>query len=344
MSTIRRASLFAVVAVTTLLLFPARCPAPLIWTKGEGWRYERSGVPVGKNPKEQLQIARDAQAKRQYRQAIDAYRRLISRWPTAYSVPDARLGLAECLSAIGYHHNAFKEYQKLIEKNPNSDYFDTALQRQFDIGKLFLGGERVKFVGVRFFPGVEKAVEIFAQIVKNGPYSKVGPAAQYHLGLTYEKQKEYLSAVKAYEQLIERYPQDTLAEVALFAIALAYKQEAGRAEYDQDMANKSITAFTDFVTRYPKGDRSPLALRWRHEMHLEQAYGLYRIGQFYEKQRATKAAIIYYNAVIEQNPRSPAASDAQKRLAMLEPVPALPAPKSPPSPTPPAAPAPLMIQ
>ena len=140
---IRRFSIILAVAVTTLLLWAPNCPAPLIWTKGEGWRYERSGTPVGKNPKEQLQIGRDWQSKKQYRQAIDAYRKLISRWPTAYSVQDARFGLAECLVAIGYYYNGFKEYQSLIEKNPNSDYFDVALQRQFDIGKMFLGGERV---------------------------------------------------------------------------------------------------------------------------------------------------------------------------------------------------------
>ena len=67
MSTIRRVLLFAVVALTTLLLFPPNCPAPLVWTKGEGWRYERSGTVMGKNPKEQLQIARDLQSKKEYR-------------------------------------------------------------------------------------------------------------------------------------------------------------------------------------------------------------------------------------------------------------------------------------
>jgi outer membrane protein assembly factor BamD len=319
MSTFRKVFLVSAVTGAALLVVAPNCPAPLVWTKGEGWRYERTGTPMGKNPKEQLQIAREMQSKKEYRQAIDAYRRLISKWPTAFSVPDARMGLAECLAAIGYYHNAFKMYQTLIEKNPNSEYFDIALQRQFDLGRLFLGGERVKMMGIRLFPGLEKAVEIFEQVVKNGPYSKVGPAAQYHLGLAYEKQREFLSAVKAYELLIERYPQDPLAEVAQFAIGLAYMQEAGRAEYDQDMANKSITAFSDFLVRFPKSDRAALAIRWREEMHWEQAAGLYRIGRFYEKMREPKASTIYYYAVIESDPNTPAASAAQKRLVMLEP-------------------------
>src|SRR5512135_3094642 len=100
MNTFRRVSISAAVAMVTLLMLAPNCPAPLVWTKGEGWRYERSGIPMGKNPKEQLQIAREWQAKKEFRQAIDAYRRLIGKWPTAYSVADARMGLAECLSAI----------------------------------------------------------------------------------------------------------------------------------------------------------------------------------------------------------------------------------------------------
>jgi outer membrane protein assembly factor BamD len=241
------------------------------------------------------------------------------------------MGLAECLSAIGYHLNAYKEYQTLLEKNPNSEYFDIAIQRQLDIGKLFLGGERVKVMGIRLFPGIDKAVDIFEQVVKNGPYSKVGPSAQYHLGLTYEKQREYISAVKAYEVLIERYPQDPLAEVAQFAIALAYMQEAGRAEYDQDMANKSIMSFSDFLVRFPKSDRTALAFRWRGEMQWEQASGLYRIGRFYEQQHQPKAATIYYHTVMERSPRTPAAAAAQKRLVMLEPPSAPPAPPAEPA-------------
>src|SRR5438093_331334 len=134
-------------ATTRILLFacwvamfctalPTNCPAPLIWRKGEGWSYEREGVTSATNPQDQLAFAKQLQQKKQYDNALSAYRRVVRRWPTSFAAQEARMGTAECLSALGYHYKAFKEYQALIEKHPNSQHFDTALQRQFEIGNL----------------------------------------------------------------------------------------------------------------------------------------------------------------------------------------------------------------
>lgn len=313
-----------------LLALPTECPAPLIWRKGEGWSWEREGVTTGKNPKEQLDIARQYQAKKQYGEALAAYRRLLRRWPTSFSAQEGQLGQAECLSALSYHYQAFKEYQKLIEKYPGSEHFETALQRQFEIGNLFLAGEKHKLLGLKIFPALDKALEVFQQVIKNGPYSKVGPESQFRIGLVYEKQKEYLSAVHAYEKLIERYPKDPLAETAQFAMGLAYKQEAARAEYDQNTANQAIATFADYLVRYPRGAKAALAAEYRNSLKEEQSRGLFHIGEFYEKSKNIKAALIYFNEVIEQNPKSTWATAAQKKLALLG-RPALrgPAPTSP---------------
>ena len=89
-------------------LMPVESPAPLIWRKGEGWTWEHAGVTVGTNPVDQLKIAQSLQAKKDYRSAIDAYRRVVRRWPQSTSAQDAQFGLAESLSAIGYHYQAFR--------------------------------------------------------------------------------------------------------------------------------------------------------------------------------------------------------------------------------------------
>ncbi|HUK84023.1 MAG TPA: outer membrane protein assembly factor BamD [Verrucomicrobiae bacterium] len=317
--TTRRLLLFAGLLGVLCLAFPTNCPAPLIWRKGEGWSWEREGVTNANNPKDQLALGKRLQEQKQYGNALSAYRRLIKRWPTSAAAQDARMGSAECLTALGYYYKSFKEYQQLIEKNPNSPYFDTALRRQFEIGNLFLAGERVKVMGIRLFSGLDKAVDVYEQVVKNGPFSDVGPASQFRIGLVYEKQKDYLSAVHAYEKFLERYPNNALAEEAQFETGWAYYKEAGRAEYDQNMANQAIGAFTDFLVRYPNGRKAARAEELRASLKQEQAHGLFRIGQFYEKRKDIKAALIYYNAVIEQNPRSQWASRAQQKVAMLTP-------------------------
>jgi outer membrane protein assembly factor BamD len=299
------------------LIFPQSCPAPLIWRKGEGWTYERSGSESANNPKDQLALGRKYQAAKDYDHAVSAYRRVIAKWPTSIATQDARMGLAESLAGLKYYYKAYKEYQNLIDKNPNSPYFDTAIQRQYEIANLFLAGQKLRTWHFYIFSGLSKAGEIYAQVVKNGPYSKVGPLAQFRIGLVYEKEKDYLSAVHAYEKLLERYPNDPLAEDAQFQIGWAQYKEARRAEYDQNAANQSLAAFSDFLLRYPSSPKAPRAEELRAELKQDQSRGLYQIGQFYEKRRDIKAALIYYNQVIEQNPKSAWANTAQRQITVL---------------------------
>ncbi len=281
--------------------------------------FERAGQKIGANPTEQLKIARRFQEQKDYSNAVAAYRRLLKRWPTAEAVQDAQFGLAECLEELQYYFKAFKQYQELIDKHPNTGKFETVLQRQYDIGLKFMNGAREKAWGVKWFPARDKAIDIFEQVVKNGPYSKVGPEAQYHVGLTYESLKEYLLAVKAYEKVLERYPNHPLAETAQFEIGEAYRKEAGRSEYDQNAANQAIAAYADFLVRYPHSTQVAQAEQYQAALKQEQAKGLFRIGQYYEKNKQYKAALIYYNDVIEQNPKSDWAAAAKVKVAALSP-------------------------
>ena len=307
---------FVLFAWLALVLIPD-CPAALVWRKGEGWSWEGSTVTVAKTPREQLELGRQYQSKKDYSNAIACYRRLVKRWPTSSAAQDARFGWAECLSARGYHYKAFKTYQELIDKHPNTEHFDEVLERQFEIGNLFLTGERDKAWGIRLFPAIDKAVEIFQQVVKNGPYSPTAAEAQFRIGLAYEKQKMYIDAVHAYEGVLDRYAKHPMAEAAQFQIGYAYKQESARAEYDKNAANQSIAAFSDFLIKYPRSDKAEIARQNQTDLKQEQSRGLFSIGQFYEKRKKYDAALIYYNEVLEQNPQSSWAESAKEKIATL---------------------------
>ena len=53
-------------AIGIFFVLPHDCPAALVWHKGEGWSWEREGVTVANNPKDQLDIARGLEAKKNY--------------------------------------------------------------------------------------------------------------------------------------------------------------------------------------------------------------------------------------------------------------------------------------
>jgi outer membrane protein assembly factor BamD len=321
MRPMRKLFLWLAAVVFLTLAFPPNCPAPLVWRPGEGWTYEKGGTTTAKTPQEQLELGKKHQSDKDYDPAISAYRRLIRRWPTAYATQEGRLHLGECLSALEFHYKAFLEYQDLIQKHPNSEFLETALQREFEIGNLFLSGEKHKVWRLQIFSGYEKAIEVFEQIVKTAPFGKLGAEAQLRLGMAYEQLKQYPEAVTAYEKLVERYPQHPLAETAQFAIGVAYGKQAGSADYDATAANKAIAAFQDYLIRYPKSDRVPDVEKQLVSLKQEQGKGLFHIGEFYEKQGNVKAAAIYYNEVIAENPKSSWGIAAQQKVAQLTPTP-----------------------
>ena len=100
-------------------------------------------------------------------------------------------------------------------------------------------------------------------------------------------------------------------------MGFAYKREAQRSEYDQNAANQAIMAFSDFLVRFPRSEKAPQAEKSLGGLKQEQSRGLFRIGQFYEHKKNYKAALIYYNDVIEQNPKSDWATAAKEKVAKL---------------------------
>jgi len=306
-----------------VVLVPFRSPAPLIYRPGEGWTYE----PVGgegkwqmTRAKDQLDVAQAAFDKQAYSLALKAARRVVRVWPLSDYAPQAQYLAGRCLEALGKDEKAFAEYQKLLEKHPKTANYDEILRRQFEIANKFLAGKWFKLWGViPFFPSMEKTSDLYAKIVKNGPYSPVAPQAQMSIGKAREKQKNYEAAVKAYETAADRYSdRPEIASAALFRAGLAYNKQASTSEYDQTTAGQAINTFRDFMTLYPNDTRVPEAQKIISGLRIEQARGNFEIAKFYEKYKKWNGAMVYYNEVVVQDPNSPYATEARQRIDILK--------------------------
>lgn len=160
---------------------------------------------------------------------------------------------------------------------------------------------------------------MFGKIVRYGPYGDLGPASQMNIGAAREKEKDYPLAVKAYETAADRYNNQTpIAADALYRAALAYNKQARTAEYDQSIAGRAISAFTDFMALNPEDPRVAEAQRIITSLRAEQARGNFRIAQFYEKQKKWDGALVYYNEVLIRDAGSPLASQARGRIDSLK--------------------------
>ena len=313
-------------AVVGLVSFASRCPAPLVFTPGEGWRYEKfgeSGKWTRARAKDQLEVAQEAFDKKQYGLAMKAARRTVNIWQFSDFAPQAQYLMGRCHEARGEDEAAFKAYQKLIERYPKVANYDEVLLRQMTIANRFLAGQWYKlFNTVPFFASMDKTIKLYEKIIKNGPYSEVAPQAQINVGKAHENKvfKEYSEAVRAYEKAADRYADQKAGKEALYLVGDTYYKQAGRAEYDQSVAGQSIATFTDFITLHPDDTRVTEATKKIGSLKMEQARGAMDIARYYERNHKWEGAKIYYNAVVDalkDKPADPQVQDALRRIESI---------------------------
>ncbi|MFO1475460.1 MAG: outer membrane protein assembly factor BamD [Verrucomicrobiota bacterium] len=310
-------------AACVLLALPQPCPAPLIYTPGEGWTYEPiggSGSWQRTRAKDQLVVAQDAFDRKEYGLARKAARRVVKNWPLSDYSPQAQYIIARTYEERGLDERAFQEYQKLIDKYPKSVHYDDVLNRQFEIANRFLNGEWFRlWTYIPAFPSMNKTVELYETVVKNGPYSDIAPQAQLNIGLAREKQKNYPDAVKAYERAADRYSdRPKVAADAVYKMAKAYEKQAQTAEYDQGTAGQAISTFTDFMTMFPDDPRVPDAQKAISQLRGEQARGNFEIAQYYERNHRWGGALVYYNEVLLRDPNSAYGPQSRERIDSIK--------------------------
>jgi len=320
-----RRFVFLLLAFACAMLLPYRSPAPLIYTPGEGWRYEpvgEGGNWVRSRAKDQLIVAQDALDKKDYSTALKAAHRTVKVWPLSDFAPQAQFIVGQCYEAKHQDERAFKEYQKVLEKYPQYVDCDKILARQYEIANRFLAGQWFRlWTYIPFFPSMDKTADMYGKIVKDAPFSAIAPQAQMKIGTARENQKNFPEAAKAYATAADRYhDRQPVGSDAVFREGLAYQKQAQTAEYDQSTAGKAIDTFTDFMTLFPDDSRVPEAQKIIDSLKTEQARGNFSIGKYYEAHHKYISARIYYNEVVRlliAEPNSLYATQARERIEAL---------------------------
>lgn len=315
---------FLILLVLTVVFLPFRSPAPLVYTPGEGWYYEPYGETAKwqrTRAKDQVQVAEEAFAAKDYSTTLRAARRVMRVWPLSDYAPRAQFLIARCLEVKGKDEAAFNAYQVIIDKYPKSTQYNEVLWRQFLIAGRFLNGQWFKLWNtIPLYPSMDETAKLYEKIVANGPYSEVAPHAQLNIGAAREKQKNYDEAVRAYNVAADRYNnQPLIAADAMYRAGVAWEKQADTAEYDQNAAAQAIAAYTDFMVVFPDDPRMATAQKAVTRMKAEQVRGSFAIAKFYQKNRKWAGAIIYYSDVLQLDANSPLAAEARQRIEALKP-------------------------
>jgi outer membrane protein assembly factor BamD len=292
--------------------------AALVYHAGEGWSSEsEEDGAVESTASAQLHKAQDLEDRGDVKGALGAYRGLVRKYPTSGVAPKAQLKVGELYEKSGDYEKAFDAYGKYLTVYPRAEDFDKAVEAQFNIAKRFLEGERRRVFGVKTFSSMEKAQKMFEDIVKNAPYSKYAPISQYNLGQAYEKQQKYTEAVAAYQMVTQKYPSDSLAVDAQYQVGYVYLKQS-RDSNDPAARTKARDAFEDFISRYPNSEKVAQAREDLKSLSGNETKNVMGVAKFYDKKKDYKAAVIYYNEVIKEQPGTPDSDFAKNRIDELK--------------------------
>jgi outer membrane protein assembly factor BamD len=294
--------------------------AELVWRPGEGWSDESGGDVSASSSRDQLDLAHKLEAQGQRDNALKAYKGLLRRWPLSFFAPEAQYRVGKILEDQGDFYNAFQAFQKMVTKYPSSDYFSQALNEQYRIANLFLAGEPQRIWKIPVGPSMQRTIEMYQRIIKNAPYGDYAPQCQFDIGIADEKQRKFTDAVDAYQLVLDNYPTSSVAANAQYQIGYAWMKSSISGDYDMGAAKKAVDAFQDYLVRYPNSDKSVQAQENIRRLGQKQTQGAFDIAKFYETQHQTRAAFIYYNEVLREDPNSDQAMQAKKRIADLRPL------------------------
>lgn len=312
----RAVALFLCFSLTLLLSRFAL--GSVIFKPGEKVKY----VPPGEeqmngNAEELFHIGQVAEQEHNVKRALKAYKTLVRKYPRDALAAGSLYHAAELTEQTNDLLTAAGLFRALVERYPSSSHFDDAIEAQFRIGEVYLAGKKLKLLGIPFATSMDRAVEIFAAIIRTAPYGKYTARAQFDIGLAREKQHLNQAALEAYQAVVDKFPTDPLAADAQYQIGYIWFTTSKAGTRDLAATNNARVAFQDFLFRYPNSEKAAQAKANLQALGRKQTSTAYDVAKFYDKQKHYRSAVIYYNEVIREQPGSPESEKAQRRINEL---------------------------
>jgi len=292
------------------------CYAFWIWTPKTGKWVNPKNVAKD-SPKAQFDYAKGFYDGKKYADALREFKKLLKAYPKSFEASESQyyLGLVE--EEQDNLYEAYVAYQRVIDKYPFSERIKEIIEKEYKIAEKFIAGYKRKALGI-VLPVENPAIEILTKVVENSTYGPLAPKAEYKLGLVLKGLQRYYEAEDAFNKVITNYPDSEWTEPAKFQIATCRAAVSRGPAYDQGAMQEAKQKFEEFVRENPDAVLSKEAEQNINILKEKEAEASYNIAVFYEKQKAVKAAKIYYENVVNNYFDTAWAAKASSRLQAME--------------------------
>ena len=139
--------------------------------------------------------------------------------------------------------------------------------------------------------------------------------ARMLLGDIHMDRREYPTAATHYQRFAIDYPGDPRGLSARFNICEAYYRLSPRPALDQEFTVSALAHCQSLAENYVGTPEAEQAVAHIDDLRWKLAKKVYDTGMFYFRRRAYDAAVVYFEDVVEQYPRTDLAPAALSQLA-----------------------------
>ncbi|XAL98628.1 outer membrane protein assembly factor BamD [Phycisphaeraceae bacterium D3-23] len=280
--------------------------------------------PNPESPEGELLALQRRLASGETRGVVEGVSDWLERNPTHPQEPAAYLLRGDARVMKGYYYRALADYEAIVGLFPGTEYYQTALQREYDIALTFIGGvkRRGRLLDWRIYPAGDVGVELLIRIQERLPGSALGEKASIGIGDYYFQEGTMDMAVEAYNIFLEAtYPDSDLREWAMLRLIQASLAQFKGPEFDPTGLFEAAQRLEQYRDEYPAAAErigaDALLVRIRESLALKELV----TAQWYERRSERLSAVTMYRRVVTGYADTAAAGRALDRLDELgEPV------------------------
>lgn len=272
--------------------------------------------PDPTTPEGQLQLIRRTLVSGDADQAEDDAEEWIENNPNSNQLVQAYLLKADAIAAQGDYYRSLEDYELVIGLFPGTEQYRTAIEREYDIAKLFVGGLQRKgnWIGFRLFDADDTGVELLIRVQERLPGSALGERASIDIGDYYFDEGDMEMASEAYDLFLLNYPNSRQREWAMLRLIQASLARYKGPQFDPSGLTDAAQRLREYQRDYPAAAEKIGAEALMVRINESLAKKKLVIAQWYEKRGLDRGAITMYRNVVTDYPGSAAALSALSEL------------------------------
>lgn len=228
---------------------------------------------------------------------------------------EAYLLRGDALLADNDEYQALFDYETVIRDFSASPSFAEAVEREYDIGRMYMGGLRRKFLGLRVEPSRTIGEELLIRTQERLPGSRLAERAALDLADHYYDRRDMALAADMYDIFLENFPESPQREYAALRQIYANVARFKGPEYDGAGLIEAQLLIEQFESRFPaEAERTGVADALAARIDESAAQQMLTTAHWYLSTGDEPSARFTMKRLLRRHPESAAAQTALREM------------------------------